>query len=162
MVTIRRQTVDDVDAVIDVLWTVGAEGRWIGTEVPFDRDARAERMRRLIDDPTAFAGFVATTDDGTIVGSIGLELARYGVAGIGMCLLDSHRGQGIGTRLLLSGIEWARGAGAHKLELQVWPHNEGAIALYKKVGFEEEGRLRQHYRRQSGELWDAIVMGLLL
>src|SRR5438132_10638636 len=29
-------------------------------------------------------------------------------------------------------------------------------------GFEEEGLLRRQYRRRNGELWDALVMGLLL
>jgi hypothetical protein len=42
------------------------------------------------------------------------------------------------------------------------PWNEAAIALYRKFGFVEEGRLRKQYRRQSGELWDVLVMGLVL
>jgi hypothetical protein len=42
------------------------------------------------------------------------------------------------------------------------PLERSPIGLYRKVGFIEEGRLRKHYRRQSGELWDVIVMGLLL
>jgi ribosomal protein S18 acetylase RimI-like enzyme len=50
----------------------------------------------------------------------------------------------------------------HKLSLGVWPHNAAAIALYRKFGFVEEGRRVKHYRRQSGELWDIIEMGLLL
>jgi len=79
-----------------------------------------------------------------------------------MAILAAYRGQGIGTRLVEHGTEWARQAGAHKLALEVWPHNDRAIALYKKMGFLEEGRLRRHYRRRSGELWDAVVMGLLL
>jgi RimJ/RimL family protein N-acetyltransferase len=44
----------------------------------------------------------------------------------------------------------------------VWPHNDAAIGLYEKVGFEHEGLLRRHYRRSNGEHWDVIVMGLLL
>jgi RimJ/RimL family protein N-acetyltransferase len=59
-------------------------------------------------------------------------------------------------------VDWARDQGIHKLALQVWPHNDAAIRLYEKFGFEREGVLRAHYRRQNGELWDAIVMGLLL
>ena len=50
----------------------------------------------------------------------------------------------------------------HKIALQVWPHNEAAIALYERYGFEREGYLKRHWRRRSGELWDAVVMGLLL
>jgi RimJ/RimL family protein N-acetyltransferase len=50
----------------------------------------------------------------------------------------------------------------HKIALQVWPHNEAALALYRSSGFEQEGYLRQHYRRKNGELWDAVVMGRLV
>jgi L-amino acid N-acyltransferase YncA len=46
--------------------------------------------------------------------------------------------------------------------LSVFPHNEAAIALYRKFGFREEGRRVEHIRRASGELWDLIDMGLLL
>jgi RimJ/RimL family protein N-acetyltransferase len=55
-----------------------------------------------------------------------------------------------------------REQGLHKLSLSVFPHNEAAIALYRKFGFVEEGRRIKQYRRASGELWDAIEMGLLL
>ena len=43
-----------------------------------------------------------------------------------------------------------------------WRGNDAAIALYRKFGFVEEGRRVRHYRRASGELWDSLVMGLLL
>ena len=72
------------------------------------------------------------------------------------------RGRGVGSALLGAAIEWARSEGLHKLSLSVFAHNEAAIALYRKLGFVEEGRLVKHYRRQSGEFWDAIQMGLLL
>ena len=54
------------------------------------------------------------------------------------------------------------GQGLHKLSLEVFAHNTAAIGLYGKSGFVEEGRRVKQYRRASGELWDAIVMGLLL
>ena len=52
--------------------------------------------------------------------------------------------------------------GLHKLTLSVFARNEAAIGLYRKHGFVEEGRRVRHYRRQSGELWDSLEMGLLL
>jgi RimJ/RimL family protein N-acetyltransferase len=64
--------------------------------------------------------------------------------------------------LVAASIEWARARGLHKLALSVFPHNEAAIALYRKFGFLEEGRRTKHMRRASGELWDLIEMGLLL
>jgi len=68
----------------------------------------------------------------------------------------------VGSALLRAAIAWARGAGLHKLCLEVFAHNEAGIALYRKAGFVEEGRRTGQYRRASGELWDAIVMGLAL
>jgi RimJ/RimL family protein N-acetyltransferase len=159
--TIRPQTAEDVDGVVDVLDEVAREGRWIATEHPFDRAARAEALRSGLGSPESHAGVVAEVD-GRVVGSIGLHLAPYGVVELGMAILDGHRGHGLGHRLLDAGIGWARSVGAHKVALQVWPDNERAIALYRRAGFVEEGRLRSHYRRRNGELRDALVMGLLL
>lgn len=72
------------------------------------------------------------------------------------------RGRGVGTALVAAAIDWARARGLHKLALSVFPHNHAAIALYKKFGFVEEGRLVRHVRRADGQLWDLIEMGLLL
>ena len=56
--------------------------------------------------------------------------------------------------------------GAHpgpaRLSLEVFAHNETAVALCREVRFAEEGRRPRQYRRASGELWDSIVMGLPL
>jgi ribosomal protein S18 acetylase RimI-like enzyme len=68
----------------------------------------------------------------------------------------------VGSALLEAAIERARSDGLHKLALDVFPHNTAAIALYRKFGFVEEGRRAKHYRRASGELWDSVVMGLVL
>lgn len=156
---VRRATPADLDRLVEVLWSVAAEGRWLGTEVPFDRAARRARLAGVLDRPDA-ALLVADTGAGAgVVGSISLELAPYGVATLGMQLLAGWRGRGLGTALLGAGLAWAAGAGAHKAALEVWPDNEAALALYRKAGFVEEGRKLRHYRRANGELWDAVVMG---
>jgi ribosomal protein S18 acetylase RimI-like enzyme len=79
-----------------------------------------------------------------------------------MAVAAGWRGRGVGTALLAEAVDRAGKAGAHKLALQVWPHNTAAIALYERFGFQREGYLRRHYRRRTGELWDAIIMGLPL
>jgi ribosomal protein S18 acetylase RimI-like enzyme len=79
-----------------------------------------------------------------------------------MAVARPWRGRGVGSALLAAAIEKARGDGLHKLSLEVFSHNDAAIALYRKFGFVEEGRREKHYRRASGELWDSIVMGLVL
>jgi ribosomal protein S18 acetylase RimI-like enzyme len=79
-----------------------------------------------------------------------------------MAVARPWRGRGVGSALLAAAIEKARSEGLHKLSLEVFPHNDAAIALYRKFGFAEEGRRVKHYRRANGERWDSIVMGLLL
>jgi putative acetyltransferase len=48
-----------------------------------------------------------------------------------------------------------------KLELHVFPHNTGAIKLYEKFGFVQEGYRRAHYRR-GDQFTDAILMAYML
>jgi ribosomal protein S18 acetylase RimI-like enzyme len=79
-----------------------------------------------------------------------------------MLVAKPWRRSGVGSGLLAAAIEKARDDGLHKLSLDVFAHNEAAIALYRKFGFVEEGRRVRHYRRASGLIWDSIVMGLPL
>ena len=162
---VRAATVDDVDQMVDLLWSVAAEGRWLGTEVPFDRSARrAGLVTRLGgSDSMVYVADAGDRDhDVRIAGNITVDVATYGVATIGMLLAPAWRGRGLGAALLDAGLVWAFDRGAHKAALEVWPHNETALALYRKAGFIEEGRKRRHYRRANGELWDSILMGLPL
>jgi putative acetyltransferase len=158
-VVVRPSVAEDVEAWLDVFTAVAAEGRWIGTEVPIDRNARRERFLNQLDNDQA-GSFVAVAD-GRLVGGIGVEL-RAGTAELGMFVAPDNRAAGVGSALMQACLDWARSAGAHKLTLEVWPHNFAARALYTKFGFITEGRLRRAYRRRNGELWDALSMGLVL
>lgn len=138
---------------------VAAEGKWIGAELPLDE----ERDRTALTPGRPGTGtFVAIDDSGALIANLGIEKFSYGVAALGMCVADGWRGQGVGRALMVAAIDWARHAGAHKVELQMWPHNEPARLLYERMGFVQEGYLRRHYPRKNGELWDAVVMGLVL
>jgi ribosomal protein S18 acetylase RimI-like enzyme len=135
---------------------VAAERTWIATEPPVDVEERAAQFAR-----TADASVVAVAD-GQVVGLVHVEASRHGFGDLGMLVHRDWRGRGVGTALLREAIEWARAAGLHKLCLEVFTHNEAAIGLYRACGFVEEGRRPGQYRRASGELWDAIIMGLPL
>ena len=159
-VTVRPATLADVDAVVAMLVEVAGEGRWIATEAPVDVE---QGRRRMVEDIEREDAIVLVAEaGGQPVGELGLHLARYGVADLGMAVAAGWRGRGIGSALLTAAVDQARAAGAHKIALQVWPHNAAALALYERFGFRREGYLTRHYRRRSGELWDAIIMGLPL
>ena len=160
-VTVRRATETDVPGLLDLLEEVAAEGTWIATELPVDRDARALKWRKKHIASDSGELFVAEAD-GHLVGSGSVHETFPGVVYLGMTVRSGFRRRGVGSSLLQACIDWARGIGAHKLALEVWPHNEAAIALYEKHGFEREGLLKAHYRRRNGELWDSMVMGFRL
>ena len=147
--------------MVELLAAVAAEGRWLGTEAPVDRAARAEQLRADVVAPAGVARLVAVVE-GEVVGHVGLDLAATGVSNLGMFVAAGWRGRGVGTALVAAAVEEARRWGSHKVALQLWPHNHVARSLYLKFGFVEEGRLHRHYRRRDGALWDALVMGLVL
>jgi putative acetyltransferase len=83
------------------------------------------------------------------------------VATLGMAVESGWRGRGVGAALMAEVIRWARAVGVEKLALAVFPDNEAALALYRRFGFREEGRLTGHSKKAVGYI-DEIVMGLWL
>ena len=163
---VRPATEDDLDQLVDLFVAVVDEGKWLGSEAPVDREAQRERFREPIADPARSASLVAVAADQDgherVVGHIGIHVEPFHVAGLGMMVDEAWRRRGVGGALVCAAIEAARALGAHKLALQVWPHNAAARRLYLRCGFAEEGVLVRHYRRANGELWDAVMMGLVL
>jgi ribosomal protein S18 acetylase RimI-like enzyme len=137
-----------------VFAAVAEERDGIATEPPVDIEARAASW--------TLDGTLVAVVGAEIVGSVHVDRSRHGFGEIGMAVAREWRGRGVGSALLAAAIESARDCGLHKLSLSVFAHNTAAIALYRKFGFIEEGRRVKQYRRASGELWDAIEMGLLL
>jgi ribosomal protein S18 acetylase RimI-like enzyme len=150
-----RPARDDERLPLAVLFAAVAEERdGIATEPPVDVEARAASW--TVD------GTLVAVAGAELIGSLVVEPSRHGFGEIGMAVAREWRGRGVGSALLAAAIEWARSRGLHKLSLGVFAHNTAAIELYRKFGFVEEGRRIKQYRRASGELWDAIEMGLLL
>ena len=145
---------EDRTAVARAFAAVAEERDGIASEPPVDVEKRAAVM--------SLEGTFVAIADGDVIGSIHTNANRHGYGEIGMYVVREWRGRGVGTALVAASIDWARAQGLHKLSLSVFPHNAAGIALYRKLGFVEEGRRVKQFRRQSGELWDVIDMGLLL
>jgi len=63
--------------------------------------------------------------------------------------------------LLKETIRQAEEFGLEKVELHVYTTNENAIALYKNLGFEEEGIIRK-FRKLNDDYFDCLMMAKLL
>jgi RimJ/RimL family protein N-acetyltransferase len=157
---VRRATVQDAEAFASVVAAVAAEERWIGTEPPVDIAEFAERVRAQLERDDVL--WVLELD-GRAVGALGLHATRTeGVMSIGMCIVEEARGHGGGRLFMETVMAHALASPLHKVELEVWPDNARAIALYEAHGFEIEGERRQHYRRRDGTLRSSLIMARLL
>ncbi len=98
-----------------------------------------------------------------LVAEIGGQTAGY--AGIHQVLDEAcvtnvavdpaHRRKGVGKALMLALENICRREGSAFLTLEVRESNQGAIALYQNLGFEEVGR-RKHYYTHPTE--DALLL----
>ena len=101
---------------------------------------------------------------GKLVGSIRLHsvnpMDRRAAMSIGI-LAPESLGKGVGTLAMRLVAEHAFGTmDLNRLSVRVLDFNERAIAAYKKVGFQVEGRERQA-ALIAGEWHDDLMMGLL-
>ncbi len=163
LVTLRGIVPDDSDALFALETDLTTwELRQPAPPTTVDRHAWEERLRaRLAGDDGAVR--FAIEAEGAFVGTCSLtgfdHLARH--ADIGVSLTADARGRGYGTDALrvLATFAFAR-HNLHRLQLEVLATNAAAIASYRKVGFIEEGRRRQH-AWVDGRYEDDLIMGLL-
>jgi RimJ/RimL family protein N-acetyltransferase len=129
--------------------------------------SRAEEERWLTGRPAADfsnVGLAIETKDGVHIGNVGLHDGQpeNRKASLGIMIGDKdYWSNGYGSDAVVTILRF----GFHEQNLnRVWLHvydfNERAQACYRKVGFVEEGRLRQNFY-QDGRYFDTIVMGIL-
>ena len=131
---------------------------------PLRREEFDERFTQR-DGRTDFAvaaEFAITVDD-RLVGSCVLmnedPLARHAAVGISLALEEAGHGYGTDAMRVLIDYAFTR-RNLRRLYLDVVAPNERAIASYLKVGFVEEGRMREH-AWMRGAYVDLVAMGLL-
>jgi len=104
--------------------------------------------------------------NGDVVGTAGLhpvgaQLRRRHALMLGISVLPQAQRQGVGSALMTAMCDYAdRWAGALRIELTVYADNHGAIALYRKFGFEIEGTHRG-YALRDGVYADVHAMARL-
>jgi len=161
-VVIRALRDADIPALRELIGSVARERRWLAAFDAFSLEDTTRFVRAAQADHSPI--LVAQADD-ELVGWCDITpmrvLAAYaGVSTLGMGLLAGWRGKGLGHQLIVRALDAARTLGLRRVELQVRADNEAAIALYRRVGFVEEGRKRAAVR-VDGQDHDVLCMGLL-
>jgi ribosomal protein S18 acetylase RimI-like enzyme len=85
--------------------------------------------------------FLVAESAGVIVGAVmaGYEGHRGWINYLAVC--PDHRRAGLGRKLMAEAERGLRAAGCPKINLQVRPENQAAIAFYERVGFSVEGSI---------------------
>ena len=78
-----------------------------------------------------------------------------------MGVVKTHRGHGLGSQLMEAALAHSKKIGLEKIELTVYTENFAAIALYKKMGFANEGLVKK-YRKLDGRYFDCLAMAKFL
>jgi putative acetyltransferase len=105
-------------------------------------------------------------EQGEIIASAGLHptgphLRRRHVMSLGMSVSVPWQGRGVGTALMQALMDYADNwLGVLRIELGVYADNLRAQALYRKFGFELEGRQRA-YALRDGQFVDSLMMARL-
>lgn len=156
-IDVRDATLDDVAGCHRCLDEVAQEGRWLSrlSAPPFDGFAAY-----MTDLHRARAPQIVAVDDRAI-GWCDIRLdaspVRAHVGTLGMGLLATYRGKGIGGRLLQLAMQRARQRGLERIELSVLDENAVARALYARFGFQIEGRRVRDWKH-DGVYQDSILM----
>jgi RimJ/RimL family protein N-acetyltransferase len=166
--TIREATRADAESIIIYVQRLIEEPN-IGIPLaPEEFNPTLEEEQKTLSDYAVSDNsiFLVAEVDGQIIGVLeckgGKRKATRHVVTLAMSIHKDWRNQGIGSVLMARAIAWAKATGSVKrIELFVYARNTAAIHLYKKYGFEEEGRLRGAIY-QDGEYIDDLIMALHL
>lgn len=165
-ITLRPAAPDDAGEIINTVSSSSLERSYVLME-KFGKDAESEKKYIAAMDRQHDLLLVAI-DDGMVVGSLAALQADEGrrpetahILTIGLHLKKTYRGIGIGSKMLLYTIEWAREHGFKKLEASIFTTNKRSIHLFTHVGFTEEGTKRNKFRIGSNYI-DEVFVGKVL
>ena len=137
--------------------------RWFGSDPPTDL-AGAQRLVEV------FAGYrrqphpgirwgLCLTQEPRLIGTCGLFARQAGwrKCTIGYELLPDHQGQGLMQEALQAAMAWGHDhMQLHRIEALVHPENLPSLRLLARLGFEQEGRLR------DGAYWGGRFHDMLM
>jgi RimJ/RimL family protein N-acetyltransferase len=169
---VRLRSQVTADAATHIRWRNDAEVAYWATagDIRFYPIASSAVERwfadRLSDlDPTKDGVFAIELIDGRHIGMADYRdvdsVVRSATVGITIGEKDCW-GQGYGSEALRLLVAFLFGhLNLRRIQLDTWSGNERAIRSFARVGFREEGRLREAVRAPDG-YYDSVIMGLLL
>jgi len=161
--TVRPARQEDLTGIVGVIETIAS----VDTYVVASR--LAERIRRegvlLRDNHSEHRVFFVATVDDDAVGWLHVEGRQFPqmdhVAELTVGVLGQYRGDGLGSLLMESGLEWARKRGYRKIYQCVPATNGRAIEFLEENGWSVEATREGHYAIDD-ELVDEVQLATWL
>ena len=163
---IRDARMDDAELLAEAQRRIARiPGRLASTPDELKDEAFRERIGRLASSDCGRFIVVVEKTSQEIVGHAILDPLKLAVTShvvdLTIAVHEGYQGRGLGKQLLSHLIDWARSSPRiERMELRVRSANTPAIALYKKLGFVEEGRMVRRLKIAPDRYLDDIVMGL--
>ncbi len=167
-VLIRSATEADAEALIarDIELALGGVGTiYEPGEIDEDVTGRRRKIRRLLDGPRDH--LIVAEHAGEVVGEASFRAGpskrtcHHGL--LGLSVASGWRNRGVGRALLTALIDWCREhPDIERVCLWVFANNAPALALYRSLGFVEEGRRVREIRFGPGEYSDDLIMAMLV
>jgi RimJ/RimL family protein N-acetyltransferase len=164
-VTVRPATPGDAAALLELKLLLDEETSFMLLEPGERRETAADYERRLRAGAGGSSVVLVAEDAGVLAGYVeatGGEFRRNRhCAHVVIGVRRASSGRGIGTALLGALDAWARKQGLRRLELTVMTHNDRAVDLYRRCGFELEGTRRRSLL-VDGRFVDELMLAKLL
>jgi len=130
--------------------------------LPVSLEEIEARDRRWIEEHHTDSAWFAIDVDAETIGMCGLHMIEHyhQRATVGIRIGKPYRGRGHGQDAVRTLVEYGFSQlNLEKISLQVLADDERAVGAYRKAGFIEEGRLRDH-TWYDGARRDELVMGV--
>jgi len=162
--TLRSADVGDADSLLALARAVSVDSEYAVTRL-HEIKSTADEQRKWIVEHAEHDGRIAVvaTVDGAVVGICefsGGEQERVAHTGsLWLSVAAAWRRRGVGRGLMTALLDWAA---AHplieKVSLAVVEDNAPAVALYRSLGFVEQGRRPKHIRWGPGRYSADLLM----
>lgn len=163
-IIIRRANLEDAQSVLNIQFEVILEEQYLITaSEEFHNSVEQQKgwLQKILDNDREIMLVAELNNE--VVGWIVFQspnrkrLAHSG--SFGMMIQKEYRGFGIGKKLINELLNWAeKNPLIEKVSLGVFSTNHRAIALYKSMGFIEEGRKINEIKINDAEYADDILM----
>lgn len=161
MSEIRPTRTDDAAAVANCIDTIAKERLYLSSLNGCSREetlAYIEYLERVD------GVHLVAVDADLIIGWCDITPGIFdGLGHVGhltMGLLEDHRGQGWGKKLLATALRMAFSKFYERIELYVFASNLRAVEFYRRAGFQQEG-VKRKARKLFGKYDDILVLCML-